>query len=690
MRKLISSLGVLAVVMVAVALLSRPAPLPIKSLDPWILQSNDPNNPHGTYLANGYIGAKIGPTGTAFNDSRPLPTLMAGLYDNESLVHLPDWSPMELYGPFGKTFELDVKAPYRQTLNMREGWVETELTLKSRWQRLSGSVTTFVLRNEAPEAGELKAGLIVVRYTLVPKWSGRVRLGSLNLGSIPKGWDRSRTMPDGSQVISTSKGGGAALAVAADVGSETGAELVQVRRGVPLVITKYIAASSRVTGWEGDPSQNALQALKIARDTGFEKLFNEHKRAWRDLWNADIVIDGDPEAQQTVRALMFYLLSSAGRGPWSVQPLGLSSSEYWGGHIFWDADIWMYPALLLQHPDFARSMVDYRFKTLPGAKENARKRGLVGAEYAWESASTGLETAPEPYNNERHITSDVALAQWQYYLATQDKKWLTEHGWPVIKSAADYWLARSKYSSDQDRYEILQVVPPDENAEIVNNSVYTNTAARLNLEIATRAADVLGVPPDPEWANVASKMYIPFDPKENRYVEFDGYDGQTTKQADVELMIYPLCATMPDSVRANTFDYYKERAHKNGPAMTSSIHAIVAAELDRPEEAYGHFVNSYKPFLRGPFLMFNEKQSQTWDNTCFVTGCGGALQSALYGFAGLRIGQQPDGFAEILPELYIKPCLPPKWKSIEVRNIRWQGKNYDLVVKQKGWRLRGR
>ena len=96
-------------------------------------------------------------------------------------------------------------------------------------------------------------------------------------------------------------------------------------------------------------------------------------------------------------------------------------------------------------------------------------------------------------------------------------------------------------------------------------------------------------------------------------------------------------------------------------------------------------------FLRGPFLIFNEKRSKTYDNACFVTGCGGTIQSVLYGFAGLRIGNKPDGFKELLPDLYIKPCLPPKWKKLEIKNLQWRGKSYDLVVSQGNkWELKNR
>jgi trehalose/maltose hydrolase-like predicted phosphorylase len=227
------------------------------------------------------------------------------------------------------------------------------------------------------------------------------------------------------------------------------------------------------------------------------------------------------------------------------------------------------------------------------------------------------------------------------------------------------------------------VLPPDEDANlsnVVNNSVYTNAAAKKNIELAITVAKKAGDRIPSEWLEVADKMYIPFDEKNDRFLEYDGYNGHQAKQADTELLIYPLMYPMSEDIKINTFDFYKTKTNPKGPAMTSSIHAIIAAELNRPDEAYQHFIESYKDFLRGPFLMFNEKRSKTYENMCFVTGCGGTLQSVIFGFAGLRIGKDPGGFKEVLPGLYIKPCLPPKWKKLELNNIQWQGKAYDLTI----------
>jgi transposase len=128
-------------------------------------------------------------------------------------------------------------------------------------------------------------------------------------------------------------------------------------------------------------------------------------------------VPGQPALQGRVRAAQFYLLASARPDvDWSISPVGLSAGGY-NNHVFWDAETWMYPALLAQHPAEASTVVDYRYRTQAGARRNARRTGYGGQRYAWESALTGDEVTPtwaETGRLEQHVTADVALAQWQF------------------------------------------------------------------------------------------------------------------------------------------------------------------------------------------------------------------------------------------------------------------------------------
>ncbi len=171
--------------------------------------------------------------------------------------------------------------------------------------------------------------------------------------------------------------------------------------------------------------------------------------------------------------------------------MGLSGLGY-NGHVFWDADLWMFPALLVMHPEMAKSMIEYRYERLDAARKNAFAHGYKGAMFPWESAGSGVEETPVwalsgPF--EHHITACVGLAAWNYYCVTQDKKWLMEKGWPILSATADFWASRVERNGP-GHYDIKNVVAADEWAENVDNNAFTNGAAKVLLKDATDAADL--------------------------------------------------------------------------------------------------------------------------------------------------------------------------------------------------------
>ena len=398
----------------------------------------------------------------------------------------------------------------------------------------------------------------------------------------------------------------------------------------------------------------------------------EQEAAWAKLWqDADIQIDGDGEAQQLVHKLMFDLLQSTRPGASdSIAPESLSG-DFYKGHIFWDAEIWMFPALLAQHPDYARSILDYRFKHLAEAKAKAKTEGYTGADFPWESASSGKEVAPSGFSKGRHVTAGVGWAHWQYWLATQDKTWLKTRGWPVLSAVADFWAARAKKNAQTGKWDVLDVYGPDENKGETDNNTYTNAMARYCLLAAGEAAKIVGQPVNPKWQTVANNFALPFDKKGGYYLARQNDDGKPTKQADGELVIYPAALPMDKKTAEATFDFQSKRPIRNGPAMTDAMHALIAARLGRAQEAEKAFRDSYRPFVRGPFLLFSEKRSL--DRCVFTTGAGGVLQAVIYGFGGLDLSK-PSGLIEG------KPTLPASWKKLTITGIRRGGKRYTLTV----------
>jgi len=431
-----------------------------------------------------------------------------------------------------------------------------------------------------------------------------------------------------------------------------------------------IAGSSITSAHHNDPLNEAERATIFAKLEGRERLISFHIKAWEELWKSDIIIEGDPQSQQDVHSMLYHLYSFSREGTaLSPSPMGLSGLGY-NGHVFWDTELWMFPSILVLHPEIAKSLVEYRYQRLDAAKRNAFSKGYKGAMYPWESAETGVEETPVwalsgPF--EHHITACVGIAAWNYYCVTQDKQWLKEKGYPILSATADFWASRVERNGP-GHYDINNVVAADEWAENVNNNAFTNAAARSNLQYATEAAKILGITPDADWINVANN--IPILKLDNGVTkEHAAYNGEGIKQADVNLLSYPLKQITDVAQIKKDLEYYETRVPNEGtPAMTQAVFTTLYARLGNTEKAYHWFKESYVPNLNPPFRVIAETKGGT--NPYFATGAGGIIQSLLMGFGGLDI--TPTGIVQL------KTSLPKEWKSITLTGVGTQKKTFTV------------
>jgi len=431
--------------------------------------------------------------------------------------------------------------------------------------------------------------------------------------------------------------------------------------------TFAIAGSSITSAHNEDPLNEAERLTIFAKLQGTERLIAFHEKAWNDIWKTDIQVSGDEQSQQDIHSMLYHLYSFTREGTgFSLSPMGLSGLGY-NGHVFWDADLWMFPALLVLHPEMAKSMIEYRYDRLDAAKKNAFSHGYKGAMFPWESAASGVEETPVwalsgPF--EHHITADVGLAAWNYYCVTQDKQWLREKGWPLLSATADFWASRTERNGP-GHYDIKNVVAADEWAENIDNNAYTNGAAKVLLQHATEAAGILGLKADPDWMLVSENIPV---------LQFNGvtrehatYQGEGIKQADVNLLAYPLKLITDTAQIRRDLVYYQSRVPNQGtPAMTQAIFALLYARLGQGNEAFHFFKDAYIPNLNPPFRVIAETKGGT--NPYFATGAGGILQAVIMGFGGLDI--TPAGIVQVPSK------LPAGWNKLTITSVGPDKKNY--------------
>ena len=456
------------------------------------------------------------------------------------------------------------------------------------------------------------------------------------------------------------------------VGVHTQEFTVRLQAGQPYTFS--IIGTTLSSATHVDVKNEVERLTAFAAVEGVERLWSKHIAAWDKLWESDIVIEGDLQSQQDIHSMLYHMYAFVREGSGlSCSPMGFSGFGY-NGHVFWDADTWIFPALLLLHPELAESMIEYRYQRLDAARHNAFMHGYKGAMYPWESSEMGNEdnTVTNMYGPfENHITGDVAMAAWQYYAVTQDVEWLRQKGFSILSAAAEYWVSRSE-SNEAGEYEIRNVIGADEwnqnrqGGKNVNNNAYTNGVAKSTLEAACKAAKLLNVKSDPMWTTVAEKLR--FRKLANGVTaEHDTYDGAITKQADVCLLAFPLkLITDKEQIRKDLEYYLQTVPRKKTPAMSKSIYSILFTRLGDRERAWHYFRDSYLPNLNPPFRVIAEFDGGT--NPYFLTGAGGVLQSVLMGFGGLDITDKGIVAG--------KGAIPDTWKSLTLKGIGKEKKNY--------------
>jgi len=278
-------------------------------------------------------------------------------------------------------------------------------------------------------------------------------------------------------------------------------------------------------------------------------LLDSHQAACQEMWKSRIEITGDKNLAFAINSSLYYILSSIREDyPWSLSPGSLATNGY-NGHSFWDCETWMYPPILILHPNLAKSLIQYRFNLIPGAERKAKSYhlGYQGTMFPWESAFTGEEVCPFNIGTciyEQHITGDIAFSLLQYWRATHDRNWLENIAWPLASNISTFWASRVKYDNSLGVYTIDEVIPPDE-YHFGNNSVFTNAIASLSLNATIYFAKLLGKSYPSNWSDIARKIKIPFDNARQIHLEYDGYTNQVIKQADVILLGFPMMYDMP-------------------------------------------------------------------------------------------------------------------------------------------------
>lgn len=465
-----------------------------------------------------------------------------------------------------------------------------------------------------------------------------------------------------------------------------------------------------------NPSKAGFNLLDKFTDTRWEQIREQHDDAWNHLWStSDVKIDSDDDAQIMVRFCLYQLLIAGPKHDDQVNIGAKTLSGYgYRGHVFWDTEIFMLPFFSFTQPEIAKNLLSYRYHRLPGARKKAKENGYDGAQFPWESADTGEEVTPKWVHAwvdtedgksmelvriwtgdiQIHITADIAYAIMQYWKITGDDEFMLYRGAQVILETAKFWASRLEWSHSKGKYELTDVIGPDENHDHVDNNAFTNRIVAWHLQTAQEIVQWLALHTDKQaaellltsgitqeviqqWKQKAALVYFPQLTPEGiieqfegffdlDYVDFSQYADRTKsmqeifgiegtqkvmalKQADVVMLLYLLRDQFDLKTIEANYDYYTMRTdHEYGSSLGPAMHAIVAAMIGRREEAYQHFLRAAKADLYD--VRGNIKDG------IHAASLGGVWQAVVFGFAGLRIDE--EGWSA-------HPALPGEWRSVE-------------------------
>ncbi|TEY40993.1 hypothetical protein BOTCAL_0409g00070 [Botryotinia calthae] len=479
---------------------------------------------------------------------------------------------------------------------------------------------------------------------------------------------------------------------------------LEIPYGHPIIFQKFVGIAS--TDKFSNAQMTAAQASDNATRDGWDVLHTEHTAIWNQRMQNKIVDYRNPatgrlpvndttaEVDQINAAVSRYmilqtLLQEDGN---NLNDNGISvggiTADPYAGMTFWDMDIWMFPGIALTDPDYALQMIKYRVKMYAQAKANAQEDYFDDDSilYSLTSGRYGNATGTGPtLDYEYHINTDVAKMMLDYRRITRNEEYFREELWPVVESVG-HTIEGVLQKDDQGKWNIWNMTDPDEWTNHVKNGAFTQASffQIMNSIISIKKEYNEKIPST--WLDIAENITIPVSSSGITLEYEDMPSNITVKQADVTLMLHPL--SLPESSKPINYtlerkqadlQYYTQKQSLHGPAMTFAINTIATLRYGRS----GCSASTYNKMgvfsnLRAPwFLMSEQANDDTNANGGyppafpFLTGHGGTMQIAFYGYLGL------DSSQDILT---IQPTLPPPKQYLTLHEFNWGGYTFSASM----------
>lgn len=484
-----------------------------------------------------------------------------------------------------------------------------------------------------------------------------------------------------------------------------------------LLVEKFVGITTSLQEKSSLVVSSAKSSAHLALQSGYAALRKDHIDAWKEIWErGDIKIKGDIASQQGIRFNVFHL-NQTYRGDdarLNIGPKGFTGEKY-GGASYWDTEAYCLPFFLAGHESkVSRQLLLYRHSHLQKAIENAEKLGFHSGAALYPMVTMNGEECHNEWEitfEEIHRNGAIAYAIWNYVNYTGDRAYLLDYGFEVLLAIARFWEQRVQWSESKQAFVILGVTGPNEYENNVNNNWYTNYLASWCLRYTAEVALELQRNNPAEWKSLEKRLSFCFEASHTQwqtiqdqmyyskldetdvFLQQDGFMDKEQKaasdlspgdrpinqhwswdrilrsiyikQADVLQGIYFFWDDFSKSEIVSNYDFYEPKTlHES--SLSPCVHAVIAARLNRKEEAFQHY-------LRTARLDLDDYNAEVREGL-HITSMAGTWLSVVEGFGGFRV---VDGVP------HFDAAMPDGWEALDY-NIHFRGRDLSVSSSPSG------
>lgn len=456
-----------------------------------------------------------------------------------------------------------------------------------------------------------------------------------------------------------------------------------------------------------------IQCINNVLSSNYKLLLEESSQAWKSFYDSCAVQinSRNPIEQTGMQFALYHLNLMICRGDYrmGIGAKGLTGEGY-KGHSFWDTEMYLLPFYLLTDPKSARALLEYRYACLPTAVEKAAANQYGGAMFPWESAwitdgdatplygpadiLTGQRMEILTGKLEHHITADIAWGVWQYYSTTNDDEFMDLYGCELLIETARFWCTRMEWKNEVKRYEICDLIGPDEYKEHIDNNAYTNYLVAFNLNRAASVIKKIHCWPKAdallcakydlrslrnEFTEKEKLLYLPkantngIIPQNDQFLNLEEIDLteyrkqsgissiysdyspsqinklMLSKQADLVMLLRLMPSLFEREVQRKNYIFYESHTVHDS-SLSCGQHCILASQLGLQQEALDFFHQALTVDL-GETL-------HSSDDGIHAAAMGNIWQCAVYGFAGFSVNSKG---------ISLSPQIPDIWESLSFK-----------------------